>query len=200
MIGALLSVDAYGQTAAGAISALQQFARGLPADSESVQQLGKSLQILGSLYGRPDVKVAPEYVRSLEVNAELLRKSKGERVSVEERSAIIADVAADLSFMSDFALSVPQLGGLPPTTVQVTVVTTKSNSRVDGYQIAWNKLRYPSQHPLFSFDKPTSPSEGLLAPGRYIMLVIKAGQPVLSLPKEIGLRGQRRVDVVQPLD
>ncbi|MBS0523073.1 MAG: hypothetical protein JSS04_05485 [Proteobacteria bacterium] len=152
---------------------------------------------LGQLYDAPDLLAPPAYIRVIDFYAALLKTAL--TAPPAEKRAIVDSVAADLSLKLDFATAAPQLAGQPPMQVDVRVFTRRFNQQIDGYQISWNPQLYSGQEPMFTFLNLTSPATGTLPPGRYTMLVVKDHVVVSRETEQIGLGGERSIDVVAPL-
>ncbi|MHA7775685.1 hypothetical protein [Roseibium sp. M-1] len=75
--------------------------------------------------------------------------------------------------------------------VAVDVRTMKNGSEVDGYFIGFSPRYMAGGNPLITFNNPTNPSEGSLAPGRYEMMAIQDGKVVQRQEVSVGILGQK---------
>ncbi|MCR4268153.1 hypothetical protein [Nitratireductor sp. ZSWI3] len=75
--------------------------------------------------------------------------------------------------------------------VAVDVRTMKNGSEIDGYFIGFSPRYMAGGNPLVTFNNPTNPSKGSLAPGRYEMMAIQNGKVVQRQEVSVGILGQQ---------
>jgi len=178
---------------------------GIEADiAQSLKSISDNVKFLKSIInsGKP---IPKEYLESVALDAELLKKLSGQRSKSKREKSRLYDGLKEVE--SDLAIKVGHVKkgrGDGVKLVQVFVHAKKGDQDVGAYQVWYVPKGWTNDSTKFNpFDRLTSPSNPTsmnLAPGNYFIWLSK-GQPVTSRqPVSIGGDGKaiREIDLVVP--
>lgn len=167
-----------------------------------VAKIDRSANIISEKWRQSkDKNVPQDYLRSINFDSELLRRTLDDQTSNDDILPILRDVNADLAVKVAHARATNGAQETLAPQVDVTVKTNKNGQEVGGYLVRCNPRRYSDQTtPMYVFNNATNPSNPTLRPlppGNYKMWIeMPNGHEVSSKPVTIGGHGEAAQQIV----
>jgi hypothetical protein len=163
--------------------------------------LGELTQEIEQRFIESGIEVPDDYEKTLSFDASQIRaasRGNGNTTSVEVLADVINDLKAKDAVYQGGGLTAPLIYFSP--LIQVSIVTTKSGKREDGYHIHCNPRRYSDiGEAMFIFNKPSSPTSYRMPPGMYMCFASLSGSIRGKQEVSVGLDGGDHEDVVLQL-
>ena len=171
-----------------------------PAGKQQISWALQSVSAIQSQWRLADTPVPLEYRQALLVNVNAVRKLSYTAPG-PTYTALLDDVAKDLSVKADYAT--PPSGDPIKfrTTVTVNVRTLRGGTEEGGYFVRCNPRSGAAQRPaLFLFSRQSSPTSRPLPPGNYLLWVESTDGKVLKTQDmDVGANGEESQTVDVPL-
>jgi len=173
---------------------------------QSLANIGENVKFLDVAIRRSRNQVPREYLESLSLDAELLKRlAKRDYNSESERTRLydgLKEVESDL----ELKVTGPgrQGGAEVVRLVEILVHARKGDQDVGAYEVWYvpkGLLREPSRFKRFDrLTDPSAPTSMKVAPGNYFIWLSKGSSLTDRKPVDIGVQGEarREIDVVVP--
>lgn len=179
--------------------------RGIKAEiSQSLDSISENVEFLKKVMMTPEKPILKEYLEGVALDAELLKELAAQKSSTASQLRALnlglKEVASDLTLK----ITGPRTGGEIVRVVEVFVHAKKGTEGVGGYQVIYvskARLRKKTDHkPFDRLTDPSNPTSMKLAPGNYVIWLMKGGQETKQQPASIGENNesQRIIDVPVP--
>lgn len=179
--------------------------RGIKAEiTQSLDSITDNVDFLKKVMMTPEKPILKEYLEGVALNAEVLKELAAQKSTTAPQlrslNLGLKEVASDLTLK----ITGPRAGGDVVRLVEVFVRAKKGTEDVGGYQVIYVsrfRLKNKTYHkPFDRLTDPSRPSSMKLAPGNYVIWLMKGAQETKQQPASIGENNesQRTIEVPVP--